>query len=184
MEDSELRLTYGGFGLAARQRRKSGSDCRDMVLLAARIAESLSGGRHGNGAALNEAPLFATDELIAVYHNQTAILKWLRSRGHAVNSRRDPTIPPLFPPPPYVFIGKPCPYCGTTMTRKGPHRITRDHKQARSNGGQLTPENRLIVCQKCNSDKSNYSLGDWHETLRKGGDPRAPFVWHCIATNP
>jgi 5-methylcytosine-specific restriction endonuclease McrA len=79
-------------------------------------------------------------------------------------------------------IGKPCPYCRKTMGRLGKHKATKDHKLPRSRGGQLTAENRIIVCWTCNGDKKDFTLGEWHERLRQGGDPRAPLVWAVLAT--
>lgn len=86
--------------------------------------------------------------------------------------------------PRVAFIGKPCPYCGNTMRRKGPHKATRDHKLPRSQGGWLTEENRIIVCLKCNGDKKDFTLGEWHQRLRQGGDPRARRVWVVLAVSP
>lgn len=81
----------------------------------------------------------------------------------------------------HEFYGKPCPYCGVAMKHRGERLATRDHKLARSNGGRLTAENRIIVCKKCNAEKGSYTLGEWHERLRQAGDPRAPLVWAVLA---
>lgn len=70
------------------------------------------------------------------------------------------------------------------MRRKGPHRATRDHKLPRSKGGALTFENRIIVCRRCNEDKRDLTIGEWHLDLRSVADPRARRVWLVLATNP
>lgn len=114
----------------------------------------------------------ASDEQAAVYHNQTAILSWLRSCGHLVNFARDKAVPSIHLPPRRLFSGKPCPYCGEPMTG-GRNRPTKDHRTPRSKGGQLTAENRLIVCYQCNSDKGGLTVEQWYERLHNGGDPRA-----------
>lgn len=125
---------------------------------------------------------YASDEQKQVYHNQTAILTWLKSRGHQVNYVRDNSVPSIHLPSRYSFIGNPCPYCGEIMSKRGPRRLSRDHKTPRSQGGMLTAQNRIIVCEPCNADKKNYTLEEWHERLRNGRDPRADRIAQLIVS--
>jgi 5-methylcytosine-specific restriction endonuclease McrA len=54
---------------------------------------------------------------------------------------------------------------------------TRDHVSVPiSKGGHLTDDNRLIVCNKCNSGKGQMSLSEWHAHLVETSDPRATHV--------
>lgn len=72
-------------------------------------------------------------------------------------------------------IGSPCPYCGEPMAV--PHRHpSRDHIKPRSRRHTLTPDNRAIVCGRCNTDKGSKSLGQWLLRLRRASDPRADHV--------
>lgn len=62
-------------------------------------------------------------------------------------------------------VGKPCPYCDRIMSDRGlpsDRRFpTREHLLSRSRGGRLSPENRLIVCARCNEDKGDRTLAEW-----------------------
>jgi len=72
-------------------------------------------------------------------------------------------------------IGYRCPYCGEPMAHP-PQHPSRDHIRPRSRGFTLTPDNRAIVCRRCNSDKGSLSLGRWLNRLRRAADPRADYV--------
>ncbi len=110
-----------------------------------------------------------TADQIAIYHNQTAVLSWLRSRGHHVRYQADLSIPKIHEPARRSFIGAPCPYCGQYMTERGYHGVTRDHKHPRSMGGKLHGSNRVIVCRRCNFEKANLTLIEYAEKLSKRG---------------
>ena len=129
----------------------------------------------------------------AIYRNQTAILVWLRLRGHAVHFVRDPDHPRPRPAvqqravavkpnsPLLAFLGQPCPYCTRVMTRHMRSRPSRDHvDRPRRHGGKLIGHNRLIVCQQCNGDKADFALVAWHAVLVAKSDPRAPVVGALI----
>lgn len=137
--------------------------------------------RRGEGVLVTG---FATDEQKAVYHNQTAILTWLRNSGHEVSYVRDSTVPSIHLAPRTGFIGRPCPYCGEEMTDNGKRKATKEHKLPRSLGGTLTFENRLIVCRRCNSDKGNLTIETWYYRLWAGRDPRAEHVHRIMVTRP
>lgn len=72
-------------------------------------------------------------------------------------------------------IGSRCPYCGELMAVPARH-PSRDHIKPRSRGHTLTPSNRAIVCQPCNSDKGALTLGRWLNRLRRAADPRVDHV--------
>jgi 5-methylcytosine-specific restriction endonuclease McrA len=120
-----------------------------------------------------------------IYANQTAILKWLKSLGHAVEFVRDYEGAALVRhrlktntvrPTTYLggFIDKPCPYCDEPMTAEIKRQPTRDHKNVpRSKGGKLNlPGNKIICCRQCNGDKGSHSLREWLEALAMRNDPR------------
>lgn len=134
-----------------------------------------------------------------IYNNQTAILRWLRRRGHEVVFGRDyaesaprPSNPPL--PTQYArplphqqisgishlrreAVGKPCPYCEEPMTLHGRRsKATKDHVVPRIRGGKLTTRNRLIVCAGCNGDKSSRTLEEWLVHLERTRDRRAQAI--------
>lgn len=123
---------------------------------------------------------------IDIYHNQAAILGWLRGMGHAVDFGPDPHAPPLKPVPGFTpptvrvlqsYNGKPCPYCGFVMMHGSKRSPTRDHIKPRHAGGTLTdPSNMLVVCASCNNDKGGNTLLVWREKLRHRGDARAEIV--------
>jgi hypothetical protein len=79
---------------------------------------------------------------------------------------------PLSRPVLLAALGLPCPYCGEPM-QFPERRPSRDHIEPRSRGGTLAPDNRAIVCQRCNTDKGSRSLGRWVYRLCRAGDPRA-----------
>jgi hypothetical protein len=72
-------------------------------------------------------------------------------------------------------IDKPCPYCGAIM-RIGPRKTwpSRDHILPRALGGSL--RTKLIVCQRCNENKQDFTLREWYAVLKARGDPRAKHV--------
>jgi len=60
--------------------------------------------------------------------------------------------------------GVPCKYCGDKTTNKPrlPKTRTNDHRIARSQGGNNSPENRdPDVCLACNASKRDRNLWDW-----------------------
>jgi 5-methylcytosine-specific restriction endonuclease McrA len=81
-------------------------------------------------------------------------------------------------------VGQPCPYCGVTMTQPvSKVRVTncmtsatRDHIKPKAFGGGRRLANRIIVCKRCNEDKSDRFLTTWLYELRMKDDPRAVFV--------
>lgn len=87
------------------------------------------------------------------------------------------------------FVGTPCPYCGTEMTKPVPSRTgypqpmtmaTRDHVKPRIHGGLMTPDNRVVCCLKCNGDKGSKTLETWLMTLVRIKDRRASLVEQVI----
>jgi 5-methylcytosine-specific restriction endonuclease McrA len=68
-------------------------------------------------------------------------------------------------------IGTPCRYCGKPMDAP-----TRDHILPRRMGGRLWRRNKVLVCNRCNSDKRGRSLLAWLYMLERRGDPRASIV--------
>lgn len=72
--------------------------------------------------------------------------------------------------------GRPCPYCRNTMLIGSRRKPTREHLIPKSRGGDLSPDNRLIVCSPCNGDKGDMLIKVWLYWLRKNDDPRAPYV--------
>jgi hypothetical protein len=82
-------------------------------------------------------------------------------------------------------VGKPCPYCGVTMTKPRSLNLgtsaTRDHIRPKSMGGSRgAVANRIIVCKRCNQDKSDRFLTTWLHELRMKGDPRAEHVTRVV----
>ena len=125
-----------------------------------------------------------------VFNAQTEILRWLSSLGHQVDFSNVPAVligvrvrrrrhsNEFFSSGEMLrkAVGTPCPYCLIAMPRTGKYRASRDHLVPRIKGGTLSPENVLIVCQSCNSDKSHLSLIEWAAMLRRKKDPRAETV--------
>jgi 5-methylcytosine-specific restriction endonuclease McrA len=86
-------------------------------------------------------------------------------------------IPACHHPPITDSVGKPCPYCGCTMQRKGKNSgVSRDHIVPRKDGGTLSGSNRMICCRRCNNDKASRPLQAWINKLRINNDPRLPLV--------
>ncbi len=83
--------------------------------------------------------------------------------------------------------GKPCPYCGHTMSSSGaPNDIlrpSRDHLIPRSQGTHFENGfNRIVVCAACNEAKGNFTLRLWLARLLIDGDGgRASRVAAIIA---
>lgn len=81
-------------------------------------------------------------------------------------------------------IGTRCPYCQHPMDSKQ-RCPTRDHVTVPiSKGGHLTDDNRLIVCNKCNSGKGQRALSEWHARLVETNDPRAVHVEAVLENAP
>lgn len=82
--------------------------------------------------------------------------------------------------------GRSCPYCGVTMfiARKKPLRDprmpTRDHVIPKS---RMLGQGTIIVCSRCNSDKRNMTLPEWHSALLAKGDARAAVVKRFMDDN-
>jgi len=68
-------------------------------------------------------------------------------------------------------IGTPCRYCGEPMDAP-----TRVHIRPRHQGGKLWRRNKVLVCDRCNSDKRGRSLLAWLYKLEREGDRRATIV--------
>lgn len=80
--------------------------------------------------------------------------------------------------------GRPCPYCGRSMTRRGRLAASKDHILAKSRGGALSDFygfNELIVCSLCNNHKADMSLAAFCVTLAWHGDKRVVHVASVIA---
>lgn len=58
-----------------------------------------------------------------------------------------------------IFFSGECAYCGCT-TKRG-QRLTRDHLQPISNGGETIPENIVPACSSCNSSKGCEDFREW-----------------------
>jgi 5-methylcytosine-specific restriction endonuclease McrA len=71
-------------------------------------------------------------------------------------------------------IGRPCPVCGTTMTRQT---VSVDHKIARRLGGSDHPSNLRAVCRSCNT-KLGAALGEAlaRSGVRRQADTSVPSV--------
>jgi 5-methylcytosine-specific restriction endonuclease McrA len=63
------------------------------------------------------------------------------------------------------YIGKPCPYCGVTMTRRSGHLAntapSRDHLIPFSRGGLNVTENIIVCCRGCNEDKGKLTAEEY-----------------------
>ncbi len=64
-----------------------------------------------------------------------------------------------------------CPYC---LGEFPIEQATRDHKLPRSRGGKTVPENIVVCCEHCNSEKGaltpqEYELWKMLEFIRSGG---------------
>lgn len=82
--------------------------------------------------------------------------------------------------------GRECPYCGNIMrVRPGKKQKvmceidfpTRDHVIPKS---KLPGQPVVIVCRKCNSDKSNRDLQEWLDLLKNTNDIRCRRVSELI----
>ncbi len=71
--------------------------------------------------------------------------------------------------------GKPCPWCGQTMTRRHRH-PTRDRLHPGKLGGSYVRENVAIVCHPCNNSKAHLTLAQFLAALIVVRDPRWPRV--------
>lgn len=82
--------------------------------------------------------------------------------------------------------GRACPYCSCTMgfDRGLQSTPTRDHIIPSSRGGSNNPSNILITCFKCNNDKANLTLEEFHERLVCWGDWRSSVVSALIKSAP
>jgi 5-methylcytosine-specific restriction endonuclease McrA len=58
-----------------------------------------------------------------------------------------------------IFFGGECAYCGCTPKRN--QRLTKDHLQPVSQGGETIPENIVPACPSCNSSKGAMDFKDW-----------------------
>lgn len=77
--------------------------------------------------------------------------------------------------------GSPCPYCNTVMAADPICRQpSRDHITPRARGGPDKASNIIIVCRKCNGDKSDRILAEFYGWLRVAGDPRAEVISDLI----
>jgi 5-methylcytosine-specific restriction endonuclease McrA len=59
-----------------------------------------------------------------------------------------------------------CYLCNRELNRS---QITIDHIQPLSRGGTNAPENMIVCCEECNSDKGNSTLGEYFD--RTGRSP-------------
>lgn len=79
--------------------------------------------------------------------------------------------------------GRPCPYCRRRMSLAATQRSgllpSRDHIRPKDKGATLD-NNKIICCQRCNGDKSNRTLWEWHHHLAEKKDPRAVHVVEVI----
>lgn len=84
--------------------------------------------------------------------------------------------------------GRKCPYCRQVMQLRGGGHLPRadreglrpsqDHVTPRAQGGG---DGTLTVCRRCNIDKGNLSLAQWHKALTDSQDPRADAVAWLLA---
>lgn len=73
---------------------------------------------------------------------------------------------------PWPVLGR-CPYCHQGMTRqRGDNQRTRDHVVPKSMGGRAV----VWCCARCNEDKANWLLSEWHAILVAKNDPRQGIV--------
>jgi hypothetical protein len=72
-----------------------------------------------------------------------------------------------------------CAYCGQKFGHRGGK--TKDHVVPESRGGTDAARNLLKVCAKCNTDKRNWTLSEWHALLKRENDTRAGRVASIIA---
>ena len=77
-----------------------------------------------------------------------------------------------------------CPYCSEVMDRTiHDRRPTRDHIFPKSRGGRARHDGRrniIIVCSRCNRDKADLTLEEFHVALVWALDPRAKHVLALI----
>lgn len=71
-----------------------------------------------------------------------------------------------------------CPYCNRIMGHQRWHgrRPTRDHIMPKSRGGPNSPANIIMVCNVCNCDKSDMTIGEFFGWLIERNDFRAPII--------
>ena len=80
-------------------------------------------------------------------------------------------------------IGEPCPWCANIMGETYARFPTRDHVVPKSRTSKGVRHAYVIVCLTCNQAKRNYTLSQWLDRLRRGGDPRAAHVEAWMAAN-
>lgn len=70
----------------------------------------------------------------------------------------------------------------------GMTRPTRDHCVPRSRGGTLSGGNCVILCARCNGDKNDMTITEFHAMLHKAKDFRAKrvgkFIEHLQVQRP
>lgn len=125
-------------------------------------------------------------EAVDIYHNQAAILGWLRGLGHRVDFGPDTNAEPLVPRPGFTpltvrvlqsYNGRPCPFCGETMQQNSKHYPSRDHIHPRHAGGTFSdPNNCRVICGPCNNDKGGKNMDRFVWWLERRNDPRADRV--------
>lgn len=72
--------------------------------------------------------------------------------------------------------GQVCPYCSEAMSDSWYEQPTRDHVVPKSRGGALGVSNIVIVCRRCNLDKTDMLLSEFYGWLRQRSDPRADVL--------
>jgi 5-methylcytosine-specific restriction endonuclease McrA len=78
-----------------------------------------------------------------------------------------------------AYLGKLCPYCCLPMGGAGDLQVTADHHFPRARGGSDKRYNRVFCCSRCNRDKADMTLSEFHEWLVSRGDVR---VRHVVKT--
>lgn len=91
------------------------------------------------------------------------------------------------------YHGRPCPYCSVIMrvnvTARGKKRKDKFQPDNVPTQDHVIPKrlqlgsHRLIVCRKCNYDKRDLTLKEWHSKLKSIEDPRAPYVKKVMESN-
>jgi 5-methylcytosine-specific restriction endonuclease McrA len=78
------------------------------------------------------------------------------------------------------YIGKPCPYCGVTMTRREGYLAdtapSRDHLIPICRGGLRVTENMIVCCRGCNEDKGKLTAEEY-AAVRAGEASRLDY-WY------
>ena len=79
-----------------------------------------------------------------------------------------------------IFFGGECAYCGRTM-RKG-ERLTKDHLEPVSEGGETTQDNIVPACSSCNSSKGAEEWREWYMKQPSFSQERMNriFKWRSI----